>query len=870
MKNKKLQVFVVELLMLTAFLLPSMNSRCLAVHAIKFSSTTSAPPLIEWNQTYGGTGDDKAFSMVQTSDGGYALAGYTNSSGSGYYDFYLVKTDANGNMQWNQTYGGTGDDKAFSMVQTSDGGYALAGYTNSSGNGGYDFCLVKTDSNGNMVWNHTYGGSGNDEAYSVIQTSDGGYALAGYTTSSGAGLADFWLVKTNASGDMVWQKCAGGAKHDIAYSVIQTSDGGYALAGRTMSFGPGENNFWLVKRNSTGDAEWNQAYGRGVDDEAYSVIQTAEGGYALAGYTCHPGGLGGYDFCLVKTNSNGDMQWNQTYDLRVDDEAYSVIQTSDGGYALAGTTASLGAGYFDFWLVKTNSSGDMVWNQTYGGAGYDEAHSVVQTSDGGYALAGYTSSYGVGGYDFYLVKARLCTLTIQSSTGGTTDPIPGTYNYSVGEVVTINATPSANYLFDHWRLDSVNNSTNPITVTMNANHSLQAFFTPSYTLTVNATAGGTTNPMPGTYIYSNMTVVNVTAFPNTGYFLYYWELDGNNNGTPNPISIIMNTNHTLKAVFVLIPCTLTITATAGGTTSPSGWGIYSYGDVVNITAWPSTGYYFDHWDLDGVNVGGVNPVSITMNKDYALHAVFEFGPSPSYYNLTITATAGGTTSPTPGNYIYSNMTVVNVTASPDTSYYLNHWELDGNDAGAVNPMNVTMDTDHTLHAVFLPHHDVSVINVASLNKTIVCQGYSMNINVTVTNQGDYAETFNLTAYANATIIGSQNVTLPSGNFRTVTFTWNTTGFAKGNYTISAYAEPVQGETHTADNMLTDGIVKVTIVGDVNADGKVNLIDVFSVALAYGSYPGHPTWNPNYDVNDDHKIDLIDYFTAALSYGKTDP
>ena len=816
MKNKKLRVLVVALLMLTAFLMPSMNSQLLAVHATKSSSTTSAPPPIEWNQTYGGPGDDEAYSVIQTSDGGYALAGYTNSSGAGGYDFWLVKTDPNGIMQWNRTYGGTGDDEAYSVVQTSDG-----------------------------------------------------YALAGYTMSFGAGSADFWLVKTNLSGIMQWNRTYGGAGDDEAYYVVQTSDGGYALAGYTTSFGPNRFwNFWLVKTDPNGNIEWNRSYGRGVEDEAYSVIQTADGGYALAGRTYLSVGAG-YDFWLVKTDSNGDMQWNQTYDLRLDDEAYSVVQTN-GGYALAGYTGSFGAGGYDFWLVKTNLSGIMQWNRTYGGAGDDVAYYVVQTSDGGYALAGYTSSYGVGGYDFYLVKARLCTLTIQSSTGGTTDPIPGTYNYSVGEVVTINATPSANYLFDHWRLDSVNNSTNPISVTMNANHSLQAFFTPSYTLTVNATAGGTTNPTPGTYIYSNMTVVNVTAFPSTGYYLYYWELDGNNNGTRNPISIIMNANHTLKAVFVLIPCTLTITVTAGGTTSPSGTGIYSYGTVVNITAWPSTGYYFDHWDLDGVNVGGVNPVSITMNEDYALHAVFEFGPLPSYYNLTITVTVGGTTSPTPGNYIYSNMTVVNVTASPDTSYYLNHWELDGNDAGAVNPMNVTMDTDHTLHAVFLPRHDVSVINVASLNRTIVCQGCSMNINVTVTNQGDYAETFNVTAYANATIIGSQNVTLPSGNFRTVTFTWNTTGFAKGNYTISAYAEPVQGETHTTDNVLTDGIVKVTILGDMNGDGKVNLQDVFSVALAYGSYPGHPMWNPNYDIDNDHKIGLIDYFTTALNYGKTDP
>jgi hypothetical protein len=155
-----------------------------------------------WNRTYGGTKDDEAYSLVQTGDGGYALAGQTNSSGAGGYDAWLVKTDANGNMLWNKTYGGTGWDGATSLVQTGDGGYALAGQTNSFGAGSNDFWLVKTDANGNMLWNKTYGGTGDDGAYSLVQTGDGGYALAGYTKSSGAGGYDAWLVKTDASGNI--------------------------------------------------------------------------------------------------------------------------------------------------------------------------------------------------------------------------------------------------------------------------------------------------------------------------------------------------------------------------------------------------------------------------------------------------------------------------------------------------------------------------------------------------------------------------------------------------------------------------------------------------------------------------------------------
>jgi hypothetical protein len=154
-----------------------------------------------WNKTYGGTDTDYGYSVVQTSDGGYAITGYTYSFGAGGTDVYLVKTDANGNIQWSKTYGGTDTDVGYSVVQTSDGGYAIAGYTLSFGAGGSDVYLVKTDSLGNMVWSKTFGGTGADHAYSVVQTADGGYAITGYTYSFGAGGYDVYLVKTDVYGD---------------------------------------------------------------------------------------------------------------------------------------------------------------------------------------------------------------------------------------------------------------------------------------------------------------------------------------------------------------------------------------------------------------------------------------------------------------------------------------------------------------------------------------------------------------------------------------------------------------------------------------------------------------------------------------------
>jgi hypothetical protein len=358
-----------------------------------------------WNKTYGGTSPDELYWVVQTGDGGYALAGYTMSFGAGDRDFWLVKTDANGNMQWNKTYGGTSPDWAFSVVQTGDGGYALAGSTQSFGTGGCDFWLVKTDANGNMQWNKTYGGTGYDYAQSVVKTGDGGYAIAGPTTSFGAGNDDFWLVKTDANGNMQWNKTYGGTGYDYAQSVVKTGDGGYAIAGPTTSFGAGNDDFWLVKTDANGNMQWNKTYGGTGDDWAVSLIQTGDGGYALAGYTSSFG-AGWYDFWLVKTNSAGTMQWNKTYGGTNADYGRSVVQTGDGGYALAGYTYSFGAGNADDWLVKTDASGNQLWNTTYGGTSEDGAYWVVQTGDGGYALAGFTYSFGAGNRDAWLVKTE--------------------------------------------------------------------------------------------------------------------------------------------------------------------------------------------------------------------------------------------------------------------------------------------------------------------------------------------------------------------------------------------------------------------------------------------------------------------------------
>jgi uncharacterized delta-60 repeat protein len=361
----------------------------------------------EWNKTFGGSSSDFVYSVEQTSDGGYVLGGFTRSFGAGDYDFWLVKSDSSGNHEWNQTFGGFGPDKAYSVHQTSNGGYVIAGQTRSHNLGSklIDFYLVKTNSLGNLEWYKTFGGSGWDYSESVQQTSDGGYVLAGCTSSFGSGGYDFWLVKTDSSGSQEWYKAFGGSEYDFAYFVQQTSDGGYVLAGYTSSFGSGGYDFWLVKTDPLGNHEWNRTFGGLGNDYAYSVQQTSDGGYVLAGYT-RSFGSGSSDFWLVKTDPLGNHEWNRTFGGSGSDYAYSVQQTSDGGYVITGSTYSFGAGSYDIWIVKVDSLGNHEWNKTFGGSSSDYAYSVQQTSDGGYIVGGYTYSFGSGGFDSWLIKVN--------------------------------------------------------------------------------------------------------------------------------------------------------------------------------------------------------------------------------------------------------------------------------------------------------------------------------------------------------------------------------------------------------------------------------------------------------------------------------
>jgi hypothetical protein len=372
---------------------------------INIGCADGTPPEEEWNKTFGGTEYDTANSVQQTSDGGYILAGSTLSYGDD-FNMLLVKTDPNGTKQWDRVMVGPKSKKMIKCVhQTSDGGYILAGGI-SFGGRPWDFLLVKTDSKGGFQWERNIGQAKYDDfANSVQQTSDGGYILAGESNAHGdtASDYDFRLLKTDFEGYPVWDRYIDAGNVEVAKSVQQTSDGGYILVGET--YGGGSGDAWLVKTHSNGKVDWSKTFGGTDYDDANSVQQTSDGGYILAGDT-RSYGAGGRDFWLVKTDSNGNEQWNKTFGGTDWDWANSVQQTSDGGYILVGETYSYGAGSIDAWLVKTNSNGNEQWNKTFGGTKTDRASSVQQTSDDGYILVGETYSYGAGNADFWLIKVK--------------------------------------------------------------------------------------------------------------------------------------------------------------------------------------------------------------------------------------------------------------------------------------------------------------------------------------------------------------------------------------------------------------------------------------------------------------------------------
>jgi hypothetical protein len=367
-----------------------------------FTLFAQAPDTL-WTRTYGGGSSDEGESIHQTIDGGYIIAGYTESFGAGLADIYLIKADSSGNTMWTKTYGGTGDEYATAVLQTSDNGFIVTGWTYSFGATECDAYLIKTNSNGDTIWIKIYGGPEYDKARSFQKTSDNGYIITGVSGPWSTG--DAYLIKVDSIGTTLWTKTFGGSGLDDGWSVQQTSDSGYIITGCTDSFGSGDFDIYLIKTDPSGDTLWTKVYGRtNYDDRGMSVKQTPDGGYIVAGFTETQTGY--TDIYLVKTDENGDSLWTKVFGAQYYDFCNSMIQTIEGEFVITGMSESSSAPLGDFYLAKIDLNGNVLWERTYGGPDTEEAFSVQITSDGGYIMVGYTESFGAGSYDIWLIKTE--------------------------------------------------------------------------------------------------------------------------------------------------------------------------------------------------------------------------------------------------------------------------------------------------------------------------------------------------------------------------------------------------------------------------------------------------------------------------------
>ncbi len=424
----------------------------------------TAQPYIQWQKSFGGADNETAYSIIQTTDGGYAVAG-TSKSVSGdvtghhgtymYSDFWVMKINSAGTMQWQKSLGGTGNDEARSIIQTADGGFAVAGYSQSNdgdvtGHHGLlttqDYWIVKLDTAGTIEWQHSFGGTKNDLAFSIIQTTDHGYAVAGYTFSNDGDVTglhlngsttfdDYWILKLDSTGTMQWQKCLGGVLNEEAHSIIQNADGGYTIAGITNSNYSGDvgaligsSDYWVVKIDALGSILWSKLFGGLGYDDAWTLLPSSDKGYVIGGHTTSVSGdhditlnHGSSDYWMIKIDSLGIKEWEHSYGGSGIELTSSLIKTADGGYAFGGYSSSADGdvsgvhGASDFWVVKMDSAGVLEWQKAMGGTGNEQGYSLIQSSDGGYLIAGDAASangdvtLNQGMLDYWIVKLHPCS-----------------------------------------------------------------------------------------------------------------------------------------------------------------------------------------------------------------------------------------------------------------------------------------------------------------------------------------------------------------------------------------------------------------------------------------------------------------------------
>ena len=379
---------------------------------------------IDFIATLGGSKNESAQAVVNTTDGGYAILGYSQSmdgdvlnKSNESYDYWMLKFDANNQLQWQKTYGGSDDDRGIDLIQTSDSGYAIIGKSKSndlevSENAGFDdFWVSKLDSSGAIIWEYSFGFAGSDTPYSIIQTNDDGYLLSGVldvSTSNEQGNrnsilsrhagGDYWVIKLNASGVKQWSNYYGGSFTDTAYDAIQTEDDGYIIIGSSdsddvdITNNRGSYDFWILKISANGTLVWEKSFGGSEIDEAHAISQATDGNYLIVGDTRSNDldisqNNGAADLWIIKITPEGTLLWEKTLGGSSFDVGRSISKTQDNGFLISGSSRSTNGsltsnkGQNDAWIVKINSSGNLEWQKTIGGSEVDFFYDAVELND---------------------------------------------------------------------------------------------------------------------------------------------------------------------------------------------------------------------------------------------------------------------------------------------------------------------------------------------------------------------------------------------------------------------------------------------------------------------------------------------------------
>lgn len=355
--------------------------------------------------------------MIEVSTGGYLMAGSTDPGGSG-RDAWLVRIDADGNQLWNHSYRQSGSrwENLYGVVECSDGGFAAVGrLSNNDLNTEYDVFVLKVDSAGVQEWNSTFGGSNSEYAREIIEVSGGGFAVISFTDQFGAGLTDMWLIRLDTNGNHLWNNTYGGSASDQGYSLTETSSG-FALLGITESFGAGGTDIWLVHVDTSGNHLWNQTYGGTNNDYGLKIRELANGDFGFCGDTLSFGPDTGVteNAWFFRVDATGTPIWNHTYGGTDIDYALDFNELSDG-FVLCGSTRSFDVGAYDYYVIRTDNDGTLLWNHTYGGADVDNCLTIVAPSSGGFIAYGDSLNYGAGLEDYWVISI---------SDGPTTTPPP--------------------------------------------------------------------------------------------------------------------------------------------------------------------------------------------------------------------------------------------------------------------------------------------------------------------------------------------------------------------------------------------------------------------------------------------------------------